>query len=87
VTLFIASVNFEADEEAVRALFEEVGPVRRFTLVKTDGRLRGYGFVEFENDLDALRAIDTLNNRYYMGRRLVVQESKEKNDGNIRGRY
>jgi cleavage stimulation factor subunit 2 len=76
VKIFIANVHREADEDEVRRLFAEIGPVKRFHLIKTDGRLRGYGFCEYEDPLDGSRAIDELHNRLFMGRRLAVQEAR-----------
>jgi len=78
VKLFIASIPYAATEDDLRSLFSEIGPIRRFHLVTTDGRSRGYGFVEYVEELDGLRAIDDLNDRLYMGRRLKVMEARDE---------
>ena len=79
--LFIANISFSATEEDLRELFGTVGPIKRLSLIKTDGKLRGYGFLEYADPLDAARALDDLHGKDFMGRRLVVQESKEKDNG------
>ena len=76
MTLFVANVHYDADEAEVRALFAAIGPLKRFTLLKTNGRLRGYGFVEYQDELDALRAIDDLHRQPFMRRGLIVQEAQ-----------
>ena len=75
--LFVANVNFAASDEELRELFETIGPVKRCNIIKTDGRSRGYGFVEYADELDASRAIDDLNGQTFMGRKLLVQEGKK----------
>jgi RNA recognition motif-containing protein len=42
------------------------------------GRPRGFAFVEFENDGDAEKAIETLNGRDLAGRELRVDEARER---------
>lgn len=79
--LFFANVNFAASEEDLRELFETIGQVKRCSIIKTDGKSRGYGFVTYADPLDAARAVDDLNGQTFMGRKLLVQESKEKDNG------
>jgi len=78
VKLFVANISFSASEEAVRELFEQVGPVRRLYFARDGaGKPRGFAFLEYESELDAARALDDLHGKDLMGRRLVVQESKD----------
>jgi RNA recognition motif-containing protein len=75
--LFVCNIAFEATDEDVRNLFSEIGPLKACRLVKTDGKSRGFGFVEFADALDASRAVDDLNAQTFMGRKLVVQEARK----------
>ena len=43
---------------------------------KMTGRSRGFGFVEMENDEEALKAVDALNGTDFDGRKLVVNEAR-----------
>ena len=44
----------------------------------TPGRSKGFGFVEMENESDAMAAIDGLKEHEYDGRRLTVNEAKPR---------
>jgi RNA recognition motif-containing protein len=73
-------------------LFEADG--RKVTKIQiiTDrdtGRSRGFGFVEFENEADAQKAIEALNGKDCGGRPLTVNEAKEqtKTGGGSRGGF
>ena len=43
---------------------------------KMTGRSKGFGFVEMTNDADAMKAVDTLNNTDFQGRKLTVSEAR-----------
>lgn len=62
----------EADDEALRALFSQVGPVATVRIV-TDHvtqKRKGFGFVEFADDESALEAVKTLADINFQGRAL-----------------
>ncbi len=80
--LFVGNLPFSADEQQVRELFEQDG--RTVTDVKliTDrdtGRPRGFGFVEMGSPEDADGAVRDLNGQDFGGRRLTVNEARERN--------
>ncbi len=89
--LYVGNLSFDAQESTLRELFETDG--RRVSKVQiiTDretGRSRGFGFVEFENEADAQKAIEALNGKECGGRPLTVNEAKERtarSDGGSRG--
>ena len=88
--LYVGNLPFSADESAVRSLFE--GNARRVQEVKlvTDrdtGRPRGFGFVEMENTEDADKAIRELNGYEMGGRRLDVNEARERERSNGPRKY
>ncbi len=50
-TLVIARVSFEATERDVEKEFDQFGKIRRVILVRDrEGRPRGYGFIEYEDE-------------------------------------
>ncbi len=57
-----------------------MGPVADITLPvdRMSGRPRGFAFVEFENDEDAAKAVETLNGRDLAGRELRLDEARER---------
>ena len=79
--LYVGNLPFSADESAVRSLFEQnARKVQEVKLVtdRDTGRPRGFGFVEMENGEDADKAIRELNGYEMGGRRLNVNEARER---------
>ena len=81
--LFIGGLSWGTTNETLRAGFEKIGPVSNAFVVtdKGTGRSRGFGFVEFENDADADRAIEEFNGKDFDGRTIIVNEARENNRG------
>lgn len=79
-------MNFSTKESTVRAAFEAYGTVSSVKIVtdKVSGRSKGYGFVEMENDDEAMDAINGINETEIDGRTVVVKKSmpKPKTGGN-----
>lgn len=85
--LFVANISFEATEEAVRALFEEVGTVEDFYYARDQetGRPRGFCFVTMATDGEAETAIERLHGYDMNGRDLRVSVARPKEDRGPRG--
>ena len=85
--LYVGNLPFSADESAVRSLFEQnerkVEEVKLITDRDT-GRPRGFGFVEMGSSEDADKAIRDLNGQEFEGRRLNVNEARERGGGGPR---
>ncbi|MFZ2323587.1 MAG: RNA-binding protein [Ignavibacteriaceae bacterium] len=79
--LFVGSLPWSVDDDALRETFEEHGNVVSAKIVKDrdTGRSRGFGFVEMENSSDAQNAIKALNESELNGRNIVVNEAKSRN--------
>ncbi|MEW5745502.1 MAG: RNA-binding protein [Nitrospirota bacterium] len=87
--LYVGNISFKATQDAVRGLFEQVGPVESVNLI-TDahtGQLKGFGFVEMTSEEDAQKAIDTLNGSVFMERSLSVAEAKPQQPRPDRGGF
>lgn len=78
--LFVGSLAWGTTDDGLKAHFEAAGPVvsARVITDRETGRSRGFGFVEFENDDDAKKAIDTLNGSQLDGREIAVNEARAK---------
>lgn len=63
------------------APFGEIGSAKIVTDKFKPGRSKGFGFVEMPEDAEALKAINALNETDSMGRKLIVNESKPKPEG------
>ena len=78
--LFIGNISFKASEDDLMKHFSAMGEVVNAKIItdKTNGRSKGFGFVEMLNDADAMTAIAQLNGKNLLGRDLVVSEAKPR---------
>jgi RNA recognition motif-containing protein len=92
--IYVGNLVWECTADDLLALFQEHGKVTRAQVItdRETGRSRGFGFVEMENDAEAQKAIDALNNAEFNGRPLTVNEARPREDrggggGGGRGGY
>jgi RNA recognition motif-containing protein len=80
--IYVGNLVWSATADDLLALFQDHGSVKRAQVItdRETGRSRGFGFVEMENDDEALRAIDALNGAEFNGRPLTVNEAKPRED-------
>ena len=80
--LFVGGIPWATTSDDLKQLFSAHGTVSSATVItdKMTGRSRGFGFVEFENDAEAMAAEQALNNTDYNGRTLVVKEARPLED-------
>ena len=78
-TLYVGNLPYRANEEAVRAYFQDHIKVQSVRLMKDKrtGKRKGYGFVEIIAS-DVSEAIDKLNDSVFQDRTLKVRHAKEK---------
>ncbi len=86
MNIYVSSLPFKATNEDLKALFAEYGEVTSAKIIvdKFTQRSRGFGFVEMSNDEEAQQAIETLNGYEFMGKVLVVNEARPREEGNFR---
>jgi cold-inducible RNA-binding protein len=79
--IYVGNLPFSADEEQVRALFEQYGNVISVAMItdRETGRFRGFCFVEMEDD-DADAAIEAMNGYDMGGRGLRVNEAQPREE-------
>ena len=87
--IFVGNFSFDTTEADLRQWFEPYGAVDAATVVtdRDNGRSRGFGFVEMQNNGEADAAITALNGRDSGGRPLTVNEARPKaeRDGGFGG--
>jgi RNA recognition motif-containing protein len=78
--LYIGNLPFSAGELDLQNHFAASGQVRscRIMIDRDTGRSRGFGFVTMSTDAEAQRAISELNGFDFQGRRLLVNEARER---------
>ena len=76
--LFVGSLPYSMGDDDLKALFAEYGDVTSAKVIidRDTHRSKGFGFVEFDDDAAAKKAIDALNNTDVQGRNIVVNEAR-----------
>jgi len=79
--LFVGSLSWNTDDNALREAFAPHGEISEATVVadRDSGRSRGFGFVTFDDDESADKAIAALNNTDLDGRTIKVDVAQAKN--------
>lgn len=90
--LYVGGLPWATTADELRSTFEKVGPVTSATVItdKMTGRSKGFGFVEMANDADADKAISTMHDQDFGGRKLTVNEARPmepRTGGNGGGRF
>lgn len=85
--LFIGGLPYTVTEEELKEMFSKVGELESASIItdKYTGNSKGFGFIEFKKDEDAVKAIETLNNTELGGRRINVAEAKPMEPRDNRG--
>lgn len=79
-TVFVRGVSFDIGDAELEAAFSAVGPVRHSFLIKAgrNGKHKGFGFVQFALEEDAIRATQELNNTDLGGRKIQVESALKR---------
>ncbi|MDJ1177684.1 RNA-binding protein [Roseofilum sp. BLCC_M91] len=89
MTIYIGNLSYDATEEDLKLVFTDYGSVKRVTLPtdRETGRIRGFGFVDMENESDEQSAISTLDGAEWMGRQIKVNKAKPREDRDRREKF
>lgn len=73
-TLFIGRLNYDTTEAKLRREFEAYGTIKKICMVndKTNGRPRGYAFIEYKREKDMHEAYKRADGKRIDGRRVLV---------------
>jgi hypothetical protein len=76
--LYVGNLSFDATESDLAELFGGVGSVQTAEVVshKATDKSKGFGFVMMATVDEAKRAVETLHDKDFMGRKLVVSGAK-----------
>ncbi len=80
--LFVGSLPWAVDDQKLGDLFSQFGNVSSAVVLKDrmTGRSRGFGFVEMDDDSEAMEAMNKLNGSDMDGRKIVVNEARPRED-------
>ncbi len=81
--LFVGNLSYSTMDQQLRDAFSAFGSVSSATVVldRMTGQSRGFGFVEFDSDDDARRAVKELDGTALDGRNINVNEARERSGG------
>ncbi|MGV3532419.1 MAG: hypothetical protein ACO1QR_08620, partial [Chthoniobacteraceae bacterium] len=76
--LYVGNLSFDATESDLSELFKGFGSVQSAEIVshKATEKSKGFGFVVMATVDEAKRAVETLHDKEFMGRKLVVSGAK-----------
>lgn len=85
--VFVGGIAWGTDDDGLKAAFEKFGAVTDAKIItdKETGRSRGFGFVTYDGEEGARRAIDEGNGMTVDGRELRVDYATQKQNNGNRG--
>ena len=78
VEIYVGNLSYDMNDAQLRKEFERFGVVKSARVIthRTNGKSKGYGFVEMPHRKEAVIAIKALDNSEILGRRLRVNEAR-----------
>ncbi|MCU0367518.1 MAG: RNA-binding protein [Cyclobacteriaceae bacterium] len=88
MNIYVANIPWKASEEQLKDLFAQFGEVSSAKIImdKVTQRSRGFGFIEMADDASGRQAINDLNGADFLGKNLVVNEARPREEGSGGGR-
>lgn len=82
MNIYVGNLSFGTTEGDLKELFGGFGAVESASIImdKATGKSRGFGFVVMTDAAASQKAIDDLNGKEYAGRKLTVNQAKERED-------
>ena len=82
MNIYVANIPWKASEDQLKELFSQYGDVASAKIImdKVTQRSRGFGFVEMSDDSSRKNAINELNGRDFLGKNLVVNEARPREE-------
>ena len=78
--LFVKNLEPTVNEVLLESIFKQYGDILNTKIIydKITWESRGFGFVEFKKKEDAVKAIEELNGKELIGKKISVEEAVEK---------
>jgi RNA recognition motif-containing protein len=83
MNIYVGNLSWTMTDDDLSNLFTQYGSVTSAKILKDkmNGRSKGFGFVEMDDEEAAKTAIASLNESEVQGRKLIVNESQPRQDG------
>jgi len=83
-TLFVGNLPYSIDEDELVSSFAGAQSAR--LPVRDDGRIKGFGYVEFGSPDEATKAFNTMNGATIGGREVYLDYNEDRSGGGYGGR-
>ncbi len=82
MNIYVGNLSWQMTDEELKDTFSAYGNVTNAKIIfdKYSNRSKGFGFVEMDNDEEAKKAIEELDQKEVAGRTLRVNEAKPRED-------
>jgi RNA recognition motif-containing protein len=80
IELYVGNLSYNIRTKELRSIFEKYGEVKSARIIsnKFNGKSKGFGFVEMADKAGAKAAINAMSGTEIKGRKLVVNEARER---------
>lgn len=80
MNIYVGNLDYQVNENDLKGIFEEYGSVADAKVItdKFSGKSKGFGFVTMEDQTEAEKAINELNEATLENRKMVVNEARPK---------
>jgi len=82
MNLYVGNLSSEVTEDDLRKAFESFGQITSIKVIKDKftGEPRGFGFIEMPGKQQAKSAMDALNGSELKGKKIIVNEARDRTD-------
>ena len=82
MNIYVGNLERAVTDDELKAVFTEFGEITSASVIrdKYTGESRGFGFVEMPAKAEAIEAIKQVDGREINGKRLIVNEARQKQD-------
>jgi len=89
MNIYVGNLSYRVSSDMLEQLFSQHGQVSsaRVIMDRETNRSKGFGFVEMDNNDEAMKAMDSLNNYEFEGRALRLNEAQPREPRPARGGY
>ena len=87
MNIYIGNLNYRVREDDLKQVMEAYGAVDSVKIIKDreTGKSKGFGFVEMADVKDGQTAIKEIDGKEVGGRKLNVNQARERDDSRPRG--
>jgi RNA recognition motif-containing protein len=80
MNIYVGNLSYKVEENELRQVFEEYGEVASVKIItdKYSGRSKGFAFIEMNDEKQAKKAIEELNQKEIDGRQIIVNVARPR---------